>query len=189
MRGATTSRTAEMCQPATASMTPPEMSASISVATRSGDAPPSTRTSRSSLPRTPDSALTSSAASWAQHSQDGPKIPAGPWRGITRATSNVSRVRPAGEPSRTDAFSIISAHTSDWLLREYFAAIRKRLYRGITSREPAVRARTTATTEANTDVHDDSWQDDDHDDPSVRSRSRLRASDHARGAERRPETW
>src|ERR1044072_370791 len=155
MRGATTSRTAEMCQPATASTTPPEIRASTSVATCSGGAPPSTSTRRTSLPSTPDAALTSSAASWAQHSQEGPKMPAGPWSGITRATSSASRARFAGAPSRTDAFSIIGAHPSHCLLREYFTAIRKGLYRGTTppvDHDDSGRAMTTTNPAAVADL-------------------------------------
>ncbi|MCO4695018.1 hypothetical protein LRR80_01066 [Streptomyces sp. RO-S4] len=51
-----------------------------------GSAPPSTSSSRNSLPSTPPARLTSSAASRAQVSQVGPKIPAGPRIGYTRAT-------------------------------------------------------------------------------------------------------
>src|SRR3954463_13264221 len=136
MRGATTSRTAEMCQPATASTTPAATRAPTSSATCPGGAPPSTSTSRSWRPSTPVSALTSSAASWAQHSHDGPKIPAGPCSGTTRATSSVSSPPGAGPVHKPD-FSITVSDPSNYLLQEYFLRLGIRRYLGLAVKEHA----------------------------------------------------
>src|SRR3954471_21354833 len=154
IRGATTSRTAEMCQPATASTTPAETSASTSSATCAGGAPPSTSTSRSSLPSTPDWALTSSAASCAQHSHDGPKIPAGPCNGTTKATSSVAPP-PGASPVHRRAFSITATDPSNCLLREYFLRLGIRRYLGRQDKHRSPRRRRKAMTTTATGVHRD----------------------------------
>lgn len=79
---------------------PIDTRASTSAATSAGGAPPSTGTSRSSRPSTPPRWLTSSTASWAQSSQLGPNMPAGPRIGYTSAMlttprSTVSQDAPA----------------------------------------------------------------------------------------------
>ena len=72
---------------------------------RCGAAPPSTGSSRSSLPSTPPERLTSSAASRAHNSHVGPKIPAAPCMGKTSATltteSSAVNQSSGGGSSRT----------------------------------------------------------------------------------------
>lgn len=97
-RGATACRTELMCHPVTPCTAPAATSASTSAATLDGSAPPSTSRSRSSRPRTPPAALTSSTASRAHASHPGPKIPAGPCIGYTSATfsTDASTVNHSG---------------------------------------------------------------------------------------------
>src|SRR5215211_4354657 len=101
MRGTIACRTAEMCQPTSASTSPDATSAPTSSATRCGGPEPSTTERLSSRVRTPPFEFTSSAASCPQSSQDGPKIPADPCSGITSATSSVGSSRRNSPPSLT----------------------------------------------------------------------------------------
>src|SRR5690606_30459045 len=74
-----------MCQPVTASIRPAAMSRDTSAATARGSRPPST-TSRLIGPSSHPDRLTRRTAVAATASQDGPKMPAGPWSGMTRPT-------------------------------------------------------------------------------------------------------
>ena len=91
IRGATARRTAEMCQPTTASTTPVATRRSVIAAARSGGPDPSTTRRRSSRPSRPPAALISSAARRAQDWHEGPKIPAEPCSGTSRPISIVGR--------------------------------------------------------------------------------------------------
>src|SRR5215475_14187450 len=85
-----------MCQPTTPSTRPAAASAPTSSATRRGGADPSMTDRCSSRPSTPSAALTSSAASCAHSSHEGPKIPAEPCNGMTRATFTTAPIGTRG---------------------------------------------------------------------------------------------